>query len=79
MPGPLPRLPAAILASFVGGILAVYAIGIPVLAWRADMTLLQACAASLVFLPGDLIKAVAAGLLAEAASRSLPDAIAGRG
>lgn len=74
----LPLAPAAMVASIVGGILVIYAIGIPVLAVAADMGLSRAGAASAAFLPGDLIKVVVAGFITEAVFRSAPQAIAGR-
>ncbi|MEK9812610.1 MAG: biotin transporter BioY [Bordetella sp.] len=57
---------AAALASFIGGILVVYALGIPMLAWRANMALEQAAAVSLAFLPGDILKLVIAASIARA-------------
>jgi biotin transport system substrate-specific component len=66
----LPVPVAAISASMVGGILMVYALGIPVLAWKAGMDFWQAAAASLLFVPGDIIKAVVTGFIAEALSRT---------
>jgi biotin transport system substrate-specific component len=74
----LPLVPAAIIASLIGGILTIYAIGIPVLAFVADMHIGTAAAASLAFLPGDLLKAVVAGFVTEAAYRAAPQAFAGR-
>jgi len=74
-----PTLPAAVLASLIGGVAGIYLVGVPFLAWAANMTLTQAFVASLVFLPGDIIKAVLAGIIAQTASRAIPDAIAGRG
>ncbi len=51
------------LAAFCGGIVVVYGIGVPWLAFVTDMGLTKACWAVLVFLPGDLVKAlVAAGV-----------------
>jgi biotin transport system substrate-specific component len=74
----LPVPIAALAAASLGGILTIYAIGVPVLAWRAGMDLWQAAAATLLFLPGDIIKAVAAGFIAEAARRSVPQIVPGR-
>jgi biotin transport system substrate-specific component len=55
----------AFLACLVGGVVMIYAVGIPVLAWRAAMPMDQAVAVSLAFIPGDLLKAaLAAGLVA---------------
>src|SRR5690606_13618992 len=74
----LPVSLAAIVSSILGGILVIYAFGIPVLAWRANMEFVQAATASLLFLPGDIIKAIGAGFIAEALLRFSPQAIAGR-
>ena len=51
-------------AAVCGGILLVYACGIPWLAWIAHMDLSKAAWAVLVFLPGDLFKALLATLVA---------------
>ena len=60
---------AAFTAAVVGGIAAVYLLGIPVLVWRTDSTAL----AGLAFLPGDLIKAVLATMVAVGVRRALPE------
>ncbi|HEU4490726.1 MAG TPA: biotin transporter BioY, partial [Jiangellales bacterium] len=55
---PRPSIPWVFLACVVGGIGVVYAVGVPVLAWRADLDLRAAVVTgALVFLPGDLLKA----------------------
>jgi len=48
---------SAFVACLLGGILGIYAIGIPWLAWRADLELTAAALVSLGFVPGDLLKA----------------------
>ena len=53
----------AFLACLVGGVVVIYAVGIPVLAWRAAMPMDQAVAVSLAFIPGDLLKAALAAVL----------------
>ncbi|MBD0293402.1 MAG: biotin transporter BioY [Jiangellaceae bacterium] len=61
------------VAAVVGGIVVVYAIGIPVLAWRAGLSAGEAVTAGgLIFLPGDLIKAVVATLIATGVHRAYP-------
>lgn len=63
------------VAAVVGGIVVVYAIGIPVLAWRAGLSAGEAITVGgLVFLPGDLIKAVVATLIATGVHRAYPAA-----
>ena len=63
----------AFVAAVVGGIGVVYAIGIPVLAARAGLDLGEAArVGGLIFLPGDLIKAALATLIAIAVHRAYP-------
>ncbi len=71
LPGPV--LPRALAASALGGIGAVYLCGVPVLAAVAHLGLTQALLASVVFLPGDLVKCVLAALVVQAVSRGLPE------
>jgi biotin transport system substrate-specific component len=59
----------ALAACLLGGIVVIYAFGIPGLAWIAKMELSKAAIATLVFLPGDLIKSLLAAWLA---ARLLP-------
>ncbi|MDO5502254.1 MAG: biotin transporter BioY [Actinomycetia bacterium] len=68
----LPRLPIAlayIAAAIVGGVLAIYLIGIPVMVWRTGVSPM----AGLVFLPGDIVKAILATLVAVGVAKALPD------
>lgn len=53
------------LAAMAGGIVLVYAIGIPWLALVTKMGLTKACWAMIVFLPGDLLKALVAAVVAQ--------------
>jgi biotin transport system substrate-specific component len=63
----------AFAAAIVGGILVVYAIGIPVLAWRTGLDLGEAARlGGLIFLPGDLIKAGLATVVAIGVHRAYP-------
>jgi biotin transport system substrate-specific component len=71
----LPRtgVPWTFLACVVGGIGVVYAVGVPVLAWRADLDLRAAVlTGALVFLPGDLLKAAVAAAVASGVHRAYP-------
>jgi biotin transport system substrate-specific component len=61
-----------LVGAIVGGILVVYAVGIPVLAWRAHLPLAKAVAVNWVFLPGDLVKAVLAAVVARGVERGYP-------
>jgi len=74
----VPVLPAAIAAAAVGGILVVYAFGVPALAWKTGLTLGQALAGSAVFLPGDVLKAVAAAFVCQAAGQASRSFLPGR-
>jgi biotin transport system substrate-specific component len=61
------------VACVVGGILVVYAIGVPVLAWRLDLDFSTALrTGATIFLPGDLIKAVLATVVAAGVYRAYP-------
>ena len=54
----------AFFACLIGGVITVYAFGIPGLALIAKLDLSQAALASLVFVPGDLLKSILAAWLA---------------
>jgi len=74
----LPVFAAALVAAITGGIVVVYACGVLGLMAMARMSLLQALTAAAVFVPGDLLKALATAFVAEASYRSYPAAIASR-
>ena len=61
-----------LLANVIGGVLVVYAIGIPWLAVVANMELGKALAGSSIFIPGDVIKAIIASAVALIVKRSYP-------
>ncbi len=63
---------ASAVAAVIGGVIVIYAFGIPVLAWMAGMTLPQAALASGIFLPGDLLKAILTGFVAAGLHRAAP-------
>ncbi len=71
-------LPAAAVASALGGIGVIYAVGIPVLSILTDLSLTAAAVGSLTFVPGDLIKALLVGIIARTVFKFQPDFIAGR-
>ena len=62
----------ALVATLVGGIGVVYAIGIPFISVFSDTPLPVAFTGSLVFVPGDVVKAVVAALVAVAVRRAYP-------
>jgi biotin transport system substrate-specific component len=67
------HLGRAIAINLIGGVGVIYAIGVPWLAIAAQLPLLEAIASSVVFVPGDVVKAVMASLALESAVKSLPD------
>jgi biotin transport system substrate-specific component len=73
-----PIFAAAIVAAIGGGILVVYICGISGLMIVTRMSLPHAIMATLVFLPGDFLKALATAFVIEAAYRIYPSAIASR-
>jgi biotin transport system substrate-specific component len=68
----LSAVAAGALAAAVGGIVIDYLFGIAWLSYAAGLGVSRATLGTLVFLPGDLIKAVATGCVAEAARRLEP-------
>lgn len=60
------------LGVLAGGILAIYACGVPVMAFHMGLTLEQAALTTLGFLPGDLAKAVLAVLVVQALAAAYP-------
>jgi biotin transport system substrate-specific component len=70
--GAAQHVAALFAACVVGGILVVYAVGIPWLAVAAGFGLQRAATATLTFVPGDLIKAVVAAVVARSVQRAYP-------
>ena len=71
----MPRysIPFGMVANVVGGIAVVYAVGIPVQAARTDTSgLVATVVAAAVFLPGDLIKAAVATVVAKGVHAGYP-------
>lgn len=62
----------ALLACVGGGVVVLYAIGIPWVAWAAELSLWQAFLGSLAFVPGDLLKALIAAWVIVIVRRSYP-------
>ena len=61
-----------LLANVLGGIVVIYAIGVPVSAAVLGAPLWTTFVAALIFLPGDLVKAVLAAAVAVQVRRSYP-------
>ena len=66
------------LGAVVGGILVVYAFGIPVQAAVMGLPLVETAVMSLIFLPGDLIKVVVATVLTLALWKAYPPVFGAR-
>lgn len=62
------------LGAVIGGILAIYAVGVPGVALVTGVSIAEASLASLAFLPGDAIKAVVAVVLTMLLYRAYPPA-----
>ena len=62
----------AIVANVVGGIGVIYAFGVPVAAAVTDVSLMTALKGAWIFVPGDLVKAVAAAVVARGVHRGYP-------
>ena len=62
------------LGCLVGGILVIYALGIPVQSFIMQLPLAQTAIASAIFLPGDLLKVVVATIVTLALYRAYPRA-----
>ncbi len=74
----LPLTFAAGVAAVGGGMIVLYAIGIPVAAYMNDLTLAETAAGAVAFLPGDLIKAIATGLVTGQLARMRPGVVQSR-
>lgn len=74
----LPVFPATLVAAVVGGIVVEYGCGILGLLVMARLSPLQAVVATAVFVPGDLLKALATAFVANASYLGYPAAIASR-
>ena len=66
------NLAYAMVANVVGGILVIYVIGIPFTAVYADVPLTTSFTGALLFIPGDLVKAVIASVVAVSVRRAYP-------
>lgn len=70
--GDRPRWWRTALGCLVGGILVIYAAGIPVVSLVTGLPLKASAISSLVFIPGDLIKVVLATIITMALWRAYP-------
>ncbi|WGD36882.1 biotin transporter BioY [Lysinibacter sp. HNR] len=72
--GRKPVLWRTVLGMFVGGVLVIYAIGIPVQSAMTRLPLVETALTSLVFIPGDLMKAALATAIVMTLVRAYPRA-----
>jgi len=68
----------AIIASIVGGIIVLYAFGIVGMSIVLDRTLVEATALVTAFIPGDVAKAIVAGILTAALYKARPQSVLSR-
>lgn len=66
------RLAWGLVANLVGGVLVVYAVGIPAVALIAELPITVAAVQSALYLPGDVIKVVLAALVARGVHQAYP-------
>lgn len=66
------RLGRGILANLVGGVLVIHVLGVLGLIVRADLSLTAAVTGDLVFVPGDVVKAVVGALVARGVHAAYP-------
>lgn len=71
-------LVAVVLLAGIAGTLVIYAVGVPVMAWRAGMSLEAAIAFNNIFVPFDLVKVALVALTAPAVHRAFPDLLPAR-
>ena len=71
-------LVAAAISAAVGGILIVYAIGVPGVALMAGLSMPKAALGSAVYIPGDLVKVAITAIVAQTVARGLPSAMLSR-
>ena len=69
---------AAFAGAFVGGIIVLYAFGIPGMAVMLDKSMTEAAALATPFLVGDLIKAALAALITQGIAQMRPGALLSR-
>lgn len=66
------RLPWGVVANVVGGIVVLYVFGIAGIAWIGHIPLTEAVVSTWIFIPGDLVKAVLAAVIAKGVHAAYP-------
>ncbi|MGR3759900.1 biotin transporter BioY [Roseobacteraceae bacterium NS-SX3] len=74
----LPLMAAAIVASVIGGILVLYLFGVTGMAITLNKSFAEAAGLVLIFIPGDVLKAVIAGVLTAALAKARPGSLLSR-
>lgn len=69
------RILPGLLVNIVGGIVVIYAVGVVGMVLRTELDVMAATAANVVFLPGDLAKAVVTAIVASQVHRARPGLI----
>ena len=67
-----PGIELSVLANVAGGIVLIYAIGIPWLSLAAHLPLNRAALGSAAFIPGDVVKVLLAAIIADTVRRTYP-------
>ncbi len=73
-----PVFSASLASAVVGGIVVLYAFGLPGLAIMLQKPVVEASLGGLAYLPGDILKAFAVAAIVSAVDRGRPDAILSR-
>jgi len=68
----------AVIASVVGSIIVLYTFGIVGMSINLKMPVLKAAALALVYIPGDIVKALIAGMLTGALFKARPQSVLSR-
>lgn len=74
----IPLVATAIIAAMLGGIVVLYLFGVAGMAITLDKSFPDAAALVLIFIPGDVLKAVVAGLLTAGLARARPGSLLSR-
>ncbi|BBU58642.1 hypothetical protein KU6B_49070 [Mameliella alba] len=69
----------ASVASLVGGVFVLYAFGVVGMSVMLDKSIPQAALLVTAFIPGDVIKAILAGLITAGLAKSRPSSVLSRG
>jgi len=69
----------SIIASIVGGIIVLYVFGVAGMSMNLSKPILESAALVLVYIPGDIVKAVIAGFLTGALFKARPQSVLSRG